>query len=409
MRMLKVDTIGNTRKKILEQFSDLTVLPEVVELEEGIGRIVYEDIFSPFDVPEFNRSTVDGYAVVSKDTFGVSESLPVFLDVIDSVEMGKVAEKDLKTGQAIYVPTGGMIPKGADGMIMIEYVENLDKNTIAVYRTVAPGEGIIFKGEDIRSKELLIKKGKKLSPQDIGAIAAMGINQIKVFQKPRVAIISTGDEIVPPGERVKFGQIRDINTYSLGALIENLGGTITQRLLIADDFNLIKERLDKVLDNNHIVLISGGSSVGLKDVTAKVIDDLGEPGVFVHGLAVKPGKPTIIGKVKNKAVFGLPGHPVSAMIICRIIVGFLINRMISGENIEDVYLEAISKENIHSSPGKETYQMVELIREDGKVYAQPIYGKSGSISTLIHADGFIRINQNTEGVNKGDKVWVIRL
>ncbi|HHT50444.1 MAG TPA: molybdopterin molybdenumtransferase MoeA [Eubacteriaceae bacterium] len=407
--MLKVDTIGNTRKKILEQFSDLTVLPEVVELEEGIGRIVYEDIFSPFDVPEFNRSTVDGYAVVSKDTFGVSESLPVFLDVIDSVEMGKVAEKDLKTGQAIYVPTGGMIPKGADGMIMIEYVENLDKNTIAVYRTVAPGEGIIFKGEDIRSKELLIKKGKKLSPQDIGAIAAMGINQIKVFQKPRVAIISTGDEIVPPGERVKFGQIRDINTYSLGALIENLGGTITQRLLIADDFNLIKEKLDKVLDNNHIVLISGGSSVGLKDVTAKVIDDLGEPGVFVHGLAVKPGKPTIIGKVKNKAVFGLPGHPVSAMIICRIIVGFLINRMISGENIEDVYLEAISKENIHSSPGKETYQMVELIREDGKVYAQPIYGKSGSISTLIHADGFIRINQNTEGVNKGDKVWVIRL
>ena len=167
MRMLKVDTIGNTRKKILEQFSDLTVLPEVVELEEGIGRIVYEDIFSPFDVPEFNRSTVDGYAVVSKDTFGVSESLPVFLDVIDSVEMGKVAEKDLKTGQAIYVPTGGMIPKGADGMIMIEYVENLDKNTIAVYRTVAPGEGIIFKGEDIRSKELLIKKGKKLSPQRI--------------------------------------------------------------------------------------------------------------------------------------------------------------------------------------------------------------------------------------------------
>ena len=163
------------------------------------------------------------------------------------------------------------------------------------------------------------------------------------------------------------------------------------------------------MDNNHIVLISGGSSVGLKDVTAKVIDDLGEPGVFVHGLAVKPGKPTIIGKVKNKAVFGLPGHPVSAMIICRIIVGFLINRMISGENIEDVYLEAISKENIHSSPGKETYQMVELIREDGKVYAQPIYGKSGSISTLIHADGFIRINQNTEGVNKGDKVWVIRL
>ena len=409
MRMLKVDNTDRVREKILEQFADLRGRPEVVALEVAIGRTVYEDIYSSFDVPEFNRSTVDGYGVVSKDTFGVSESLPVFLDIIDSVDMGKVAKKDLRQGQAIYVPTGGMIPKGADGMIMIEHVENLDQDTIAVYRPVAPGEGIILQGEDIKKGELLLRKGKKLNPQDIGALAAMGINQVKVFQKPKVAIISTGDEIVPPSKDIEFGQIRDINTYSLGALIENLGGSISERLLLGDDFNLIKDRLDKTLDNNDIVLISGGSSVGLKDVTAKVIDELGEPGVFVHGVAVKPGKPTIIGKVKNKAVFGLPGHPVSAMIICRIFVGFLINQILCKENAEDIYREAISRENIHSSPGKETYQMVELTREDNKIYAQPIYGKSGSISTLTRADGFIQIDQNTEGVNKGDKVRVIGL
>lgn len=409
MKMLKVDTTKEAKEKIQHHFTALYGKPEEVDLKEASGRIIYDDVYASFDVPEFNRSTVDGYAILTKDTYGVSNSLPVFLDVIDSVEMGKVAQKPLKGGQAIYVPTGGMIPEGADGVIMIEHIENLDENTIAVYRSVAPGEGMIFQGEDIKENELLFKKGKKLTAHDIGAAAAMGKNNVRVFQKPRVAIISTGDEIVPPREKIKMGQIRDINTYSLAALIENLGGQVTKTLLLKDSYEVIRENLESTIDDNDIVLISGGSSVGLKDVTAQVIDDLGDPGVFVHGVAVKPGKPTIIGKIRNTAVFGLPGHPVSAMIICRIFVGYLLKEMLCIDKIDEIQQEAISNENIHSAPGKETYQMVELQVKEEKIYAQPIYGKSGAISTLTKSDGFIKIHANKEGINKGDKVLVTLL
>lgn len=409
MKMLRVDTTQEAKSKMRLHFEELQGKPEEVDLKEASGRIVYDDVYASFDVPEFNRSTVDGYAIKTKDTYGVSDSLPVFLDVIDSVEMGRVAKKPLKGGQAIYVPTGGMIPEGADGVIMIEHIENLDENTIAVYRSVAPGEGMIFQGEDIKEKDLLLKKGKKLTAHDIGALAAMGLNNIRVFKKPRVAIISTGDEIVPPREKIEMGQIRDINTYSLGAQIENLGGQVTQRLLLKDSYQVIKENLESIIADNDIVLISGGSSVGIKDVTAQVIDDLGEPGVFVHGVAVKPGKPTIIGKIGNTAVFGLPGHPVSAMLICRVFVGYLLKEMLCMDRMDEIYQEAITHENIHSAPGKETYQMVELQEKDGKIYAQPVYGKSGAISTLTRSDGFIKIQENTEGINKGDKVLVTLL
>jgi molybdopterin molybdotransferase len=409
MKMLKVDTTKEAKGKMRFHFTDFHGKPEEVDLKEASGRIIYDDVYASFDVPEFNRSTVDGYAILTRDTYGVSDSLPVFLDVIDSVEMGEVAQKPLKGGQAIYVPTGGMIPEGADGVIMIEHIENLDENTIAVYRSVAPGEGMIFRGEDIKENELLFKKGKKLTAHDIGSAAAMGLNSIKVFEKPRVAIISTGDEIVPPVEKIKIGQIRDINTYSLGALIENLGGQVTERLLLKDSYEVIRENLESIIADNDIVLISGGSSVGIKDVTAKVIDDLGQPGVFVHGVAVKPGKPTIIGKIQDTAVFGLPGHPVSAMIICRIFVGYILKEMLCIDKIDDIQQEAISNENIHSAPGKETYQMVELQEKDERIYAQPIYGKSGSISTLSRSDGFIKIHTNKEGINKGDKVLVTLL
>lgn len=409
MKLLQVDTIEETKKKIDQYFKDIQAKSEEVSLIHADGRILGEDIYAPFDIPEFNRSTVDGYAVCSKDTFGVSESLPVFLDVIGNVEMGEEAKQSIKSGQAVYVPTGGMIPQGADAVIMIEHVENLDEQTIAVYHPVAPGENRIVQGEDFKKEQLMLEKGRRLGPQDIGALAAMGISKVSVFQRPKVAIISTGDEIVPPSEEIAIGQIRDINTYSLGALIEEFGGQITKRLLVKDCYNILKDRLESVLEDNDIILLSGGSSVGFKDMTAKVIDSLGEPGAFVHGVAVKPGKPTIIGKIKDTAVFGLPGHPVSAMIVCRIFVGHLIKNMLSMEKLKEVQREAICLENIHSAPGKETYQMVEIKEKGESIYVKPVYGKSGAISTLTRADGFIKIGTNQEGVNKGDKVIVTLL
>lgn len=408
MKLLKVDTIEDAKKKMDHYFEDLWGKSEEVSLIYAGGRILGKDIYAPYDVPAFNRSTVDGYAVLSKDSFGVSESLPVFLEVIGSVEMGKQANRSIKSGQAIYVPTGGMIPPGADGMIMIEHVESLDEETIAIYRPVAPGENMIFQGEDMKKDAMMIEKGRRLRAQDIGALAAMGISQVSVFQRPKVAIISTGDEIVPPDQEIQRGQIRDINTYGLGALIEELGGEVTKRLLVKDDYNSLRENLQSAIPDNDIVLLSGGSSVGLKDMTAKVIDSLGDPGTFVQGVAVKPGKPTIIGKVQDTAIFGLPGHPVSAMMVCRIFVGYLMKKMLYTK-VEEVQREGICLENIHSAPGKETYQMVELQEEGEETFVKPIYGKSGAISTLTRADGFIKMHTNQEGVNKGDRVKVILL
>lgn len=409
MKLLKVDTTDQVKGKIHRYFRDLELHVESVDLTHGRGRVLAEDVVAPFHVPEFNRSTVDGYALISRDTFGVSDSLPVFLEVLGSVEMGKVADLEVTSGKAVYIPTGGMIPQGADAVIMVEYIEKLDEGTIAVYRSVAPGEGMIHKGEDIKKGEVLLSRGTTLGAHDLGALAAMGYQRVKVFVRPRVTIISTGDEIVAPREEIQMGQIRDINTYALGAMVESMGGQVVERLLLRDDYDVLRDHLSKVSKDSDMVLISGGSSVGLKDMTAKVIDSLGSPGVFVHGVAIKPGKPTIIGRINDTAVFGLPGHPVSALIVCRLFVGHLMELLLSQQPNQDLQVDAITQENIHSAPGKETYQMVELFPEGDRMLAQPVYGKSGAISTLTRAHGYIKIETNREGINKGDRVRVTLL
>jgi molybdopterin molybdotransferase len=222
-----------------------------------------------------------------------------------------------------------------------------------------------------------------------------------------VAVLSTGDEIVAPGDEIKFGQIRDINTYALSAMVMEMGGEVIYKSVIKDDYQTLKKTIQQVVDKSDLVIISGGSSVGVKDVTAKVIDDLGEPGVFVHGVAIKPGKPTIIGRIKHTAVFGLPGHPVSALIVFQIFGKYFIDKMLSIDTKDQRVVQAVASSNIHSSPGKETYQMVTITQENGEYIAKPIYGKSAAISLMIQADGYIKIDTNKEGIQKGEKVHVI--
>ncbi|MFT9497873.1 gephyrin-like molybdotransferase Glp [Anaerosolibacter sp.] len=407
MELLKVDTVEQVVQKLEEYFTDLTLEGQRIHITEALGRIIYEDIEAPMALPEFRRSTVDGYAVLAKDTFGASEGLPTFLNNIGKVEMGMSTELTVRSGECAYVPTGGMVPHGADAMVMIEHAECLDELTLAVYQSVAPGESVMQIGEDMQVGEILFKKGRKIKAQDIGALAALGIEHINVFQRPKVAVLSTGDEIVDPFAKVELGQIRDINTYGLSAMMEEFGGDIVHRQVIQDEYSLLKEKAAETLEHCDILIISGGSSVGTKDVTAKVINDLGTPGVFVHGIAIKPGKPTIIGKAKGKAVFGLPGHPVSAMIVCKVFLGYLLNRLLyQGLGVNDG-MYATAAANIHSSPGKETYQMVVLESDNGEYLAKPIHGKSGSITLLTKADGYIRIDTNKEGVEKGEKVKVV--
>lgn len=409
MDLFKVDTVTEVMEKIKKYYEDITLETEEIHIAVALGRVVGEDIYSPIDLPEFHRSTVDGYAVLAKDTFGASESLPTFLDMAGRVEMGEDSQLTVTPGKAVYVPTGGMIPQGADGVVMIEYVEKLDEGTIAVYHPIAPWDGIIRRGEDLQKGMNILRRGHRLKPQDIGALAAIGITNIKVFMKPRIAIISTGDEIVEPSPTVAYGQIRDINTYALAALAEEVGAEVTEKRIVKDDYEQLRSIVAEALYHNHITILSGGSSVGMKDVTAKVIDSLGEPGVFVHGVAIKPGKPTIMGKIKNRAVFGLPGHPVSAILVFKVFVIHLIQRLYGQEFHEGFTIHGICANNVPSSPGKETYQMVSIEEIDGEYVITPIHGKSGAISLLTKSQGYIKIHMNKEGIKKGERVRVYRL
>ncbi|WP_432402240.1 molybdopterin molybdotransferase MoeA [Wukongibacter sp. M2B1] len=406
MKMFKVHSIEEAKKELTKYFKNYELGNEEIDISKAMGRVLARDVYSNVNVPHFRRSTVDGYAVLSKDTYGVSESLPAFMEIIGEVHMGKPADKSLSVDKACYVPTGGMIPDGADAVVMVEYTEKLDEENIAIYKPVAIKENIIDIGDDIAKDEMVLSSGLRLRPQDIGVLSSIGVDKIKVYKLPTIAIISTGDEIVGSSEELKIGQIRDINTYTLSSMAEESGCVVTKKVVVKDDFDLLKDTAVDCIENNDIVIISGGSSVGTKDITSKVINRIGDPGVFVHGIAIKPGKPTILAKVKDKAVFGLPGQPVSAMIVFKVFVDYLI-KYIQGIELEiESSVEAVFTSNIHSAQGKETYQMVTIERKEGEYLAKPVFGKSGMITLISKAKGYIKIDTDKEGVKQGERVRV---
>ncbi|MCT4564586.1 MAG: molybdopterin molybdotransferase MoeA [Maledivibacter sp.] len=407
MKMFKAHTVKEAKMKLRDNFTDYRLGIEVIDISKAVGRILAEDVFSNVNVPHFRRSTVDGYAVISKDTHGASEGLPAFLEVIGEVDMGREPKIVIDTDKTAYVPTGGMIPHGADSVVMVEYTEKLDEHSIGINKPVSIKENMVDIGDDIKEKEKVLHKGLKLRPQDIGVLSSIGVDRVQVFKLPSIAIISTGDEIVEPNKDAGLGQIRDINTYTLWAMAEEAGCLVTKKVVVEDEFQVLKDTLEECINNNDIVIISGGSSVGTKDITGKVINSIGEPGVFVHGVAIKPGKPTILAKVKNKAVFGLPGQPVSAMIVFKIFVEYLVGYIQDRDTEIEYFIEGIFDSNIHSAHGRETYQMVTLEREGGKWLVKPVYGKSGMISLMSKARGYIKIEANKEGVKKGEIVRVV--
>lgn len=401
MDFFNVVSVEEGKKMMLETFKEFNFELEEINILDSINRVLAEDILAYNNVPEFNRSTVDGYAVKSSDTHGASESIPSFLSLLGEVRMGENTDIKISSGEAIYVPTGGMIPDGADAVIMIEYAEKLDDSTLMAYKPLSCGENTILKGDDIKKGEKVIEKGKKLTPQDIGALAALGISKIKVFKKPRFFIISTGDEIVDIDEKLTMGKVRDINGYALYSLIVKLGGEVVGRSIVKDDFELLRNSVEEALFLSDIVIISGGSSVGTRDYTSKVINSFNGKGVFIHGVSIKPGKPTIIGEGKGKPIIGLPGHPVSSIIVFKVFIEYFMKYMMNvKENINKT--TAILDFNFPSSPGKETYQMVNTIERNGKTYAVPSFGKSGMITLLSKSDGYIVLKPHEEGISKGD-------
>jgi molybdopterin molybdotransferase len=402
MDFFKVVSVDEGKRLLIENFKDYELQIEEVHILESLDRILAEEINSNIDVPEFNRSTVDGYAIKVSDSHGATDSIPSILNISGEVRMGEEAKLPIKSGHTLYVPTGGMIPEGADGVIMIENTEKMDDNTLLIYKPISQGENIIYKGDDIRIGETILTKGRKISPEVMGVLASLGISTVKVYKKPRFYIISTGDEIIDIDEELRLGKVRDINAYTLHGLVENIGGETVGKAIIKDDYDLLRNEVEKALDISDIVLISGGSSVGTRDYTHKVIDSFNGRGVFVHGVSIRPGKPTIMGEGKGKLIFGLPGHPVSSIVIFKTFLETFIKEKLGVDSLKP-RINAIMDFNFPSSPGKVTYQMVKVNEKEGKFYAIPTFGKSGMISLLSNSQGYIVIDAHEEGIYKGEE------
>ena len=395
-------------KSIISNSSMYKLKSENISIFEGVGRICSEDIKSPWNIPEFTRSTVDGFAVNSKDVFGASESIPSILELKGEVLMGKIPTCDILPGECMYVPTGGMLPKSADSVVLVEYSNNLDEDTVLIYSPVAVGDNVIQIGEDINRHENIIRKGDKLRPYEIGVLASVGISQVPVYKKIKVGIISTGDELVSCESKPKLGEIRDINTYLLWSLLCEDQMEPVSYNIIRDDYNKLKSTVDLAFSECDIVLVSGGSSVGKKDQTLKVINSYEDGKVLVHGIAVKPGKPTIIGEYNGKIIFGLPGHPLACSVIYKILVkDFIYNLMDCNE--KNYGISAIMSINYHKAKGREEYLPVIIEEIDNKIIAKPVFGKSGLISVFSKAWGYIKIQKNVEGLKEGQSVEVFKL
>ena len=381
---------------------------ESIATEDALARLVAADIHSPEQVPAFRKSTVDGYAVKASDTFGASQALPAFLEVRGELKMGEVPQVDIDGGEALLIHTGGMLPIHADAVVMVEYSQAADETEIEVLRAAAPGENVIQAGEDVAEGSSILPRGHGLRPQDIGGLLAVGITEVDVLRRPRVGILSCGDELVPPEAELLPGKVRDINAYTLSALAQTHGAKPIRLGIATDTPEDYQRRAEAGLAQCDILLLSAGSSVSARDYTRDVINQLGPPGILQHGLATKPGKPTIIAVCENQPVIGLPGNPVSALLVARQLLPHLIARYTGQPLNPPRSIRARLSGRVASVSGREDWVAVRLCQQDDVLpLAEPIFGKSNLIFTLIAADGLLGVPLNTGGYDAGSEVDVI--
>ena len=404
--MFKVLPPSDALKVLFDQLPS-NIRVESIATEEALDRVLAESLVAHSSLPSFPRGTMDGYAVRAEDTFGATESLPAYLTVIGEVPMGRAPQLAVGPAQAAVVYTGGMIPAGADAVVMVERTQKLDSSNIEVLRSVAPGENVINVGEDVKEGEQLFDAGHILRPQDLGGLMALGISQVRVAARPRVAIISTGDEVITPEQTPGPGQIRDVNTYTVSGLVARAGGIPLPRGIIADEYETLLSAAFAALEIADVLVISAGSSVSTRDLSADVVNSLGKPGVLVHGVALRPGKPTILGVCNSKPVIGLPGNPVSAMVVAGLFLTPILRRM-QGIVNSPVQRRVTAKltHNISSVPGREDYVQVRLSEHDAQLWAEPVFGKSNLIYTLVKSDGMLCVPLNSSGLYKGEQVEV---
>ncbi len=375
------------------------------------GRVLCEDLRSGVDLPHFSRAAMDGYAVRSKDTFGASQGLPAYLKLVGVVEMGKEAIQPVQAGEAIRISTGGMMPPGSDAVVMVEYTNEVEGGLVEVQRGVSPAQNVIQVGDDIKKGETVFQCGRRLKAHDIGALTGIGMSSVPVFKRPRVALISTGDEIVDADVTPLPGQVRNINQHSLAGLIAECGAELKDLGVTPDDRQRLTTALTQALGWADVVLLSGGSSMGAKDIALETILSFPDSEFIFHGISVAPGKPTIFAKAAGKPIMGLPGYPVSALVIFDLFAAPMIRRL-GGEVIATHArfartAKAILKTNIASQVGREDYIRVALEQESQGLLATPLPNKSGAIFTLVKADGMVRIDLNQDGLEAGEEVEVI--
>ena len=375
------------------------------------ARVLAEDLYSSVDLPHFHRAAMDGYAVKAKDTFGASQSLPAYLKLAGVVEMGKEATQRLGAGEAIRISTGGMMPPESDAVVMVEYTDETDAGLVEIHRSVSPWQNVIQIGDDIKKRELVFHRGRRLRAHDLGALTGVGISSVLVYMRPRIALISTGDEIVDADTDPMPGQVRNINQHSLAGLIEGCGGELRDWGVIRDDKDQLIRAIAEALQWSDLVLLSGGSSMGAKDIALEAILSFPDSEFIFHGISVSPGKPTIFAKACGKPIMGLPGYPVSALVIFDLFAAPVL-RKIGGEEVTGINqfektLRATLKTNIASQVGREDYVRVTLERDSERWLATPLPSKSGAIFTLVKADGMVRIDLNQDGLEQGEEVEVI--
>jgi len=384
---------------------------EVVPVEEAAGRVLATAVRAGLDVPHFTRSYMDGYAVRARDTRDASAARPAHLRIVGSVEMGHPARRRVGRGEALRIPTGGMLPPGADAVVMVEHTHEPGDTTVAVERAATPGQHVMRRGEDVRRGQIVMRPGRRLRPHDVGALSGIGLTRVRVHRRPRVAVIATGDEIVPPDVTPRPGQVRNVNHYALRALIAAEGGVAVDIGVLPDDRAVIARALARALRDADVVLMSGGSSVGVKDHTPAVVRGLRGARVLVHGIRVKPGKPTLIARVGRRAVLGLPGNPTSALVIFELF-GVPLLRRVGGEPwgralaprpLVSAHLAAA----VASQPGREDWIRVALAEgPDGRRLARPLAGGSGEIFSFVRADGLLRVPAESRGLAAGARVEV---
>lgn len=389
---------------------DSKVPSERINTIQALRRVTGQRVFSPIPLPSFPRSTVDGYAVRATDTFGASESLPAYLRLIGEIHMGKAPGFDINPGETGVIHTGGMLPTSANAVVMLEYTQAVGTDTVEILRPVAIGENIIKVGEDVQIGEEVIQAGMRIRPAEIGGLAALGIMEIEVAKKPFVGILSSGDEVIPPDRELLPGQVRDTNSYSLAALIEGVGGLAKVYGILPDEYEKIHSAAAQALHECDMLVITAGSSASARDLTSRVINQLGAPGVLVHGVNIKPGKPTILAVCNHKPVIGLPGNPVSALVIASLFVVPVVESLLGLSSVGiRIRRQARLSTNVPSQAGREDWVAACLYDSPTGYQVDPIFSKSNLIFSLVRANCMIRVPPDATGLSSSEMVEVYLL